>query len=48
MIKFAEVFADVEIVSALSRQLSWSHFIEIVRLKDALRRDFYAEPVRPA
>ena len=46
MIKFAEFFADGEIVSALSRQLSWSHFIEILRLKDALQRDFYAEMCR--
>jgi hypothetical protein len=35
-----------EIVSTLSRQLSWSHFIEILRLKDALQRDFYAEMCR--
>jgi hypothetical protein len=26
MIRFAEVFADFEIVSALSRQLGWAHF----------------------
>ncbi len=31
MIKFAESFPDGEIVSTLSRQLSWSHFIEILR-----------------
>jgi predicted nuclease of restriction endonuclease-like (RecB) superfamily len=46
MIKFAEFFADGEIVSTLSRQLSWSHFIEILQLKDALQRDFYAEMCR--
>ncbi len=46
MIKFAEFFADGEFVSTLSRQLSWSHFIEILRLKDALQRDFYAEMCR--
>jgi len=46
MIKFAEVFPDGEIVSTLSRQLSWSHFIEILQLKDALQRDFYAEMCR--
>jgi hypothetical protein len=28
MIRFAELFADGEIVSTLSRQLSWSHFVE--------------------
>jgi DUF1016 N-terminal domain len=46
MIKFAELFPDGEIVSTLSRQLSWSHFIEILQLKDALQRDFYAEMCR--
>jgi predicted nuclease of restriction endonuclease-like (RecB) superfamily len=30
-------------VTALSRRLSWSHFVEIIDLKDALQRDFYAE-----
>jgi hypothetical protein len=33
MIKFAEVFPDETIVATLSRQLSWSHFIEILPLK---------------
>jgi hypothetical protein len=46
MIKFAEAFPDGEIVSALSRQLSWSHFIEILQLKDPLQRDFYADMSR--
>jgi hypothetical protein len=42
MIQFAEVFPDKEIVVSLSRQLSWSHFVAIVPLKDDLQRDFYA------
>ena len=46
MIRFAELFADREIVSTLSRQLSWSHFVEILQLKDPLQRDFYAEMCR--
>jgi predicted nuclease of restriction endonuclease-like (RecB) superfamily len=46
MIRFAEVFPDREIVSTLSRQLSWSHFTEIIAIKDDLRRDFYAELCR--
>jgi predicted nuclease of restriction endonuclease-like (RecB) superfamily len=46
MIKFAEFFPDGEIVSTLSRQLSWSHFTEILQLKDPLKRDFYAEMSR--
>lgn len=46
MIRFAEVFTAVEIVQTLSGQLSWSHFLEIIHLKDVLRRDFYAEMCR--
>jgi predicted nuclease of restriction endonuclease-like (RecB) superfamily len=46
MIRFAEVFPDHQIVSTLSRQLSWSHFIEIIPLKNDLQRDFYAEMCR--
>jgi predicted nuclease of restriction endonuclease-like (RecB) superfamily len=33
-------------VSTLSTQLSWSHFIELLPLKDPLARDFYAEMCR--
>lgn len=43
MMRFAEVFPDLEIVSTLSRQLAWSHFLELVYLKDPLARDFYAQ-----
>jgi hypothetical protein len=32
-IRFAEVFPDREIVSTLSRQLGWSHFVEIISLE---------------
>ena len=46
MIQFAEVFPDKEIVVTLSRQLSWSHFVSILPLKDDLQRDFYAEMCR--
>ncbi len=46
MVRFAEVFPNGEIVSTLSRQLGWSHFIEIVPLKNDLQRDFYAEMCR--
>ena len=46
MLRFAEVFPQREIVSALSRQLGWSHFVEIIPLKDDLQRDFYAEMCR--
>jgi predicted nuclease of restriction endonuclease-like (RecB) superfamily len=46
MIQLAELFPDHEIVVTLSRQLGWSHFLAILPLKDALRRDFYAEMCR--
>src|SRR5437879_3527746 len=36
MVKFAESFHDCEIVAALSQQLGWSHFIEIIPLDDPL------------
>lgn len=46
MIRFAEVFPDREIVHALSTQLTWTHFREIIYLDDNLKRDFYAEMCR--
>jgi hypothetical protein len=42
MIQFADDFTDGSIVVTLSRQLSWSHFVEIVALRDAGEREFYA------
>jgi hypothetical protein len=35
-----------EIVSALRRQLSWTHFKDIIYLDDPLKRGFYAEMCR--
>jgi len=46
MIQFAEVFPDKEIVVSLIRQLSWTHFIALIPLKNDLQRDFYAEMCR--
>jgi predicted nuclease of restriction endonuclease-like (RecB) superfamily len=46
MIRFAEVFPDPRIVSTLSAQLGWSHFVEIIPLEGDLQRDFYAEMCR--
>lgn len=42
MIRFNEAFPEQEIASTLSRQLSWLHFLEIIYIKDDLKRDFYA------
>lgn len=33
MVQFAEAFADFKIVSTLSRQLAWRHFLEPISLK---------------
>lgn len=46
MVRFAEVFPDPEIVSTLSRQLGWSHFVQIIPFQNPLQRDFYAEMCR--
>jgi predicted nuclease of restriction endonuclease-like (RecB) superfamily len=43
MLRFAEVYPDIQIVSTLSRQLAWSHFLDLIYLKDPLQRDFYAQ-----
>ena len=41
MMKFAKLFPDEQIVATASQQLSWSHFVEILPLKDDLQREFY-------
>lgn len=46
MIALAEAFPDEQIVATLSRQLGWSHFVELLPLKKPLQRDFYAEMCR--
>jgi predicted nuclease of restriction endonuclease-like (RecB) superfamily len=45
MIQFADVFPDVEIVVPLSRQLSWSHFIDLIPLKNNDSRNFYVQKI---
>lgn len=46
MARFAEWMKDERILATLSTQLSWSHFIELLPIKDPLARDFYAEMCR--
>lgn len=46
MLRFAEVFPEPEIVTALRAQLSWTHLREIIALDDPLKRQFYAELCR--
>ena len=43
MIRFAELFPEEKIVATASPQLSWSHFVEILVVKDELARKFYTE-----
>jgi predicted nuclease of restriction endonuclease-like (RecB) superfamily len=43
MMQFAEVFPSEEIVVSLIRQLSWTHFLVLLPVRDALARDFYAQ-----
>lgn len=46
MIRFAEVFPNREAVFALAHRLGWSHFVEVIALKEDLKREFYAEMCR--
>ena len=41
MMQFAQMFPDFGIVSQLATKLFWSHFIEVLPLKDSLQREFY-------
>ncbi len=45
MLRFAEQFTDRQIVVTLSRQLSWSHFIELLPIKNPEAKLFYANQV---
>lgn len=40
------MFPQESIVSALMRQLSWTHFLQIIYMDDPIKRDFYAEMCR--
>lgn len=46
MLRFAEAFPDDKIVSALRRELTWSHFKRLIYLGDTLKREFYTEMCR--
>ncbi|HBM3113300.1 MULTISPECIES: PDDEXK nuclease domain-containing protein [Pseudomonadota] len=43
MVQFAVAYPDERIVVSLIRQLSWTHFIALIPLKDPLMRDYYAQ-----
>lgn len=46
MMQFAEAWPDAQIVTTLSAQMSWSHIVELLVVKEPLARDFYAELCR--
>ena len=41
MMQFAARIPDFQIVAQLATQLSWSHFMEVIPLKNDLQREFY-------
>ena len=43
MIQFTKQFPDIENVVTLSRQLSWSHFLILIPIKEQSARDFYGK-----
>ncbi len=43
MLRVAREFPDEEIVSTLSRQLTWSHFVELSVISDPTKRLFYQQ-----
>jgi predicted nuclease of restriction endonuclease-like (RecB) superfamily len=43
MRQFAVQYPDEKIVVALLRQLSWTHFLVLIPIKDSLKREFYTE-----
>lgn len=43
MLQFNTQFPDIEIVAALSRQLSWPHFLALLPVKNQASRLFYAK-----
>jgi predicted nuclease of restriction endonuclease-like (RecB) superfamily len=46
MARFAEWMTDEKILATLSQTLSWSHFVQLLPIKDPLAREFYAELCR--
>ncbi len=46
MVRFAEVFPDLDVVQSLIGRLGWTHFLHLIALDDPLKREFYAEMCR--
>lgn len=43
MMRFYEEFPDEQILTTLSSKLSWSHFVELLKLDEPLKREFYLQ-----
>ncbi len=41
MMQFAQEFPNEQIVASVMRQLSWTHILQVIPLKDDLQREFY-------
>ena len=41
MAKFYDYLPNHEIVATLSQQLSWSHFVELIKIEEDVKREFY-------
>lgn len=46
MVQLADLYPTWEILSTLSKELSWSHFVELLSIKEALELRFYTEMCR--
>lgn len=41
MMQFYQAFPDIQIVTPVVTQLSWSHFLQVIPIEDDLKRQFY-------
>lgn len=41
MMQFYQAFPDIQIVTPVVSQLSWSHFLQVIPIEDDLKRQFY-------
>lgn len=41
MVKFYTTLPDERIVATLSQQLIWSHFVELIKIDDEIKHEFY-------
>jgi predicted nuclease of restriction endonuclease-like (RecB) superfamily len=41
MMRFAELFPDIKILTSVMSKLSWTHFVAVMTVKEPLAREFY-------